>query len=220
MLRERFLGVSTTLPSRASHPMAQSKMEPLPSTSFLSCASESSPWVLRAYQMAPAIWPMSSSMVRPIPIMVSQLSPDDCEWRRENEQAEAFSLGLCVSNYFSWRSLRLTAFTSNASGSKLSPIHSRYSSCCGWLGSWIASSRFSYGMSMGRRSAHELGPCASEKRVTPSSPLGVRSNDQQGCILCLSHFRTGSTHFALSSLQRRPGRIRSSPTQWLLPRRH
>jgi len=43
ILKERFLGVSTTLPSRASHPMAQSKMEPLPTTSFLSCASESSP---------------------------------------------------------------------------------------------------------------------------------------------------------------------------------
>ena len=33
------LGVSTTLPSRASHPMAHSKMGPLPSTSFLSWAS-------------------------------------------------------------------------------------------------------------------------------------------------------------------------------------
>src|SRR6266851_8586227 len=79
MLKERFLGVSTTLPSRASHPMAHSNMGPLPSTSFFSRASESSPWVLRAYQMAPAIWPMSSSMVRPILIMVAQLSPDDCE---------------------------------------------------------------------------------------------------------------------------------------------
>src|SRR6266853_6278142 len=82
MLKDRFLGVSTTLPSRASHPMAHSKMGPLPSTSFLSCASESSPWVLRAYQMAPAIWPMSSSMVTPILIILSQLSPDDCHWRR------------------------------------------------------------------------------------------------------------------------------------------
>jgi len=59
--------------------MAQSNMGALPSTSFLSCASESSPWVLRAYQMAPAIWPMSSSMVSPILIMLSHLSPDDCE---------------------------------------------------------------------------------------------------------------------------------------------
>jgi hypothetical protein len=33
---------------------------------------------LRAYQMAPAIWPMSSSMVIPILSMVSQLTPDDC----------------------------------------------------------------------------------------------------------------------------------------------
>ena len=31
--------------------MAHSKMGPLPSTSFLSWASETSPWVLRAYQM-------------------------------------------------------------------------------------------------------------------------------------------------------------------------
>jgi hypothetical protein len=77
MLKWRFLGVITTLPSRASHPTAHSKMGPLPSTSFLSCASESSPWVLRAYQMAPAIWPMSSSMVNPIFIILSQLSPDD-----------------------------------------------------------------------------------------------------------------------------------------------
>ena len=60
MERERFLGVIATLPSRASHPMAQSKMGDLPSTAFLSCASESPPWVLRAYQMAAAIWPMSS----------------------------------------------------------------------------------------------------------------------------------------------------------------
>src|SRR6476646_9129848 len=74
MLKERFLGVSTTLPSRASHPMAHSKMGPFASTSFLSCASESSPWVLRAYQMAPAIWPTSSSMVSPILPMLSQLS--------------------------------------------------------------------------------------------------------------------------------------------------
>src|SRR6266478_3286843 len=84
MLKERFLVVSTTLPSRASLPMAHSKMGPLLSTSFLSCASESSPWVLRAYQMAPPIWPMSSSMVTPILVMLSQLSPDDCQWRREN----------------------------------------------------------------------------------------------------------------------------------------
>src|SRR6266446_10913369 len=87
MLKWRFVGVITTLPSRASHPMAQSKMGPLPSTSFLSCASESSPWVLRAYQMAPPIWPISSSMVTPILIMLSQLSPDDCEWRREKKRA-------------------------------------------------------------------------------------------------------------------------------------
>src|SRR5216683_7496342 len=66
MLKERFVGVITTLPSRASHPMAQSKIGVLPSTSFLSCASEISPWVLRAYQMAPPIWPMSSSMAAPI----------------------------------------------------------------------------------------------------------------------------------------------------------
>src|SRR5216684_822094 len=72
MLRERFLWVSTTLPSRDSHPTAHSKMGPLASTNFLSCASESSPWVLRTYQMAPAIWPMSSSMVSPILIMLSQ----------------------------------------------------------------------------------------------------------------------------------------------------
>jgi hypothetical protein len=77
MLKERFLGVITTLPSRASHPMAQSKMGPLLSTAFLSCASESSPCVLRAYQMAPAIWPMSSSIVIPILAKLSQLSPDD-----------------------------------------------------------------------------------------------------------------------------------------------
>jgi len=77
MLKWRFLGVITTLPSRASHPMAQSKIGALPSTAFLSYASESSPWVLRTYQMAPAIWPMSSSMVNPILSMLSQLSPDD-----------------------------------------------------------------------------------------------------------------------------------------------
>src|SRR6266478_1859973 len=87
MLKWRFLGVITTLPSRASHPMAHSKMGPFPSTSFLSCASESSPWVLRTYQMAPAIWPMSSSTVTPILIMLSQLSPDDCEWRREKKES-------------------------------------------------------------------------------------------------------------------------------------
>src|SRR6266478_9871156 len=87
MLKWRFLGVITTLPSRASHPMAHSKMGPFPSTSFLSCASESSPWVLRTYQMAPAIWPMSSSTVTPILIMLSQLSPDDCHWRRERKES-------------------------------------------------------------------------------------------------------------------------------------
>jgi hypothetical protein len=80
MLRERFLGVRTTLPS----------------TSFLSWASETSPWVVRAYQMAPAIWPMSSSMVKPILIMVSQLSPDDCHGRRETKEHAEAALVLLV----------------------------------------------------------------------------------------------------------------------------
>ena len=50
------------------------------------------------------------------------------------------------------------------------------------------------------------------RKELPSSPLGVRTNEQQSCIPCLSHLRTVSTRFALSSLQCKPGRIRSSPT--------
>src|SRR5207244_1163045 len=79
MLNERFLWVTTTLPSRASQPIAHSKMGPFPSASFLSCASERSPWVLRACQIAPATWPISSSMVFPIlHYLTSKMSGGAC----------------------------------------------------------------------------------------------------------------------------------------------
>jgi hypothetical protein len=55
-------------------------------------------------------------------------------------------------------------------------------------------------------------------KASPWSLLGVRSSDQQSCIFCLFHLGAGSTHFVLSGLQCRTGRIRSSSTQWLPPR--
>ena len=54
MLKERLLRVMTILSSRASHPIAHSKMGPFPSTSFLSCASESSPWVIKSVPNGPS----------------------------------------------------------------------------------------------------------------------------------------------------------------------
>ena len=90
MLNERFLRVTTTLPSRASQPIAHSKMGPFPSASFLSCASESSPWVLRACQIAPATWPISSSMVFPIlHYLTSKMSGGACYPGEEGEEVRS-----------------------------------------------------------------------------------------------------------------------------------
>ena len=65
MRNDRPAGVITILPSRASQPMAQSKIGGLPFTSFFNCASDNSPLVLSACQRAPAVMPISSCIALP-----------------------------------------------------------------------------------------------------------------------------------------------------------
>jgi hypothetical protein len=59
--------VITILSSRASQPIAQSKIGGFPFVAFLSCESDDSPLVPSAFQMAPAAFPISSSIVIPFP---------------------------------------------------------------------------------------------------------------------------------------------------------
>src|ERR1700687_4411572 len=63
MRNERFSGVITIWSSRASHPIAQSKVGSFPVTAFFSSLRDSSLLVLSASQMAPAVLPISSSIV-------------------------------------------------------------------------------------------------------------------------------------------------------------
>src|SRR3989454_8470868 len=67
MRNERFSGVIAIWFSRASHPIAQSKVGSFPFTVFFSSLRDSSPFVLSASQIAPAVLPISSSIVIPFP---------------------------------------------------------------------------------------------------------------------------------------------------------
>ena len=85
MLKWRFLGVITTLPSRASHPMAQSKMGALPRLlelrkRKLAVGVESVPNGTRhlAYVFLNS---------KAHPYYVNSLEPDDCHWGRERKES-------------------------------------------------------------------------------------------------------------------------------------
>src|SRR5229473_6788356 len=65
--KERFSGVIAIWSSRASHPIAQSKVGSFPFTAFFSSLRDSSPFALSASQIAPAVLPISSSIVIPFP---------------------------------------------------------------------------------------------------------------------------------------------------------
>src|SRR6266403_1389736 len=66
MRKERFSGVITIWSSRASHPIAQSKVGSFPFTAFFSSLRDRSPLVLSASQIVPAVLPISSSIVIPL----------------------------------------------------------------------------------------------------------------------------------------------------------
>jgi len=65
--KERFSGVITIWFSRASYPIAQSKVGSFPFTALFSSLRDCSPLVLSASQIAPAVLPISSSIVIPFP---------------------------------------------------------------------------------------------------------------------------------------------------------
>jgi hypothetical protein len=63
--KEPFSGVITIWVSRASHPIAQSKVGSFPFTAFFSSLRDCSPLVLSASQISPAVLPISSSIMVP-----------------------------------------------------------------------------------------------------------------------------------------------------------
>jgi hypothetical protein len=82
MLKERLLGVITTLPSRASHPMTQCLalyrlLELRERTRAMGVESVPN----GTYHLADVFLDANSHPY----VMLSQLSPDDCQSRREKE---------------------------------------------------------------------------------------------------------------------------------------